>query len=67
MNLFGPSTDTGGVQFWNNPERAGWLEKQGASDIVTWGSHTDITQLRCKIEMSELVLSMCPIADFVLT
>jgi hypothetical protein len=29
MNVFGPSTDTGGVEFWHNPERAGWLQKQG--------------------------------------
>ena len=25
----GKHTDTGGVQFWANPERAGWLSKQG--------------------------------------
>ena len=30
MNMFGPSSDTGGVQFWHEPEREGWLEKQGA-------------------------------------
>lgn len=29
MNVFGPSIETDGVQFWQNPERAGWLEKQG--------------------------------------
>lgn len=32
MNMFGPSIETDGVQFWQNPERAGWLEKQGAVD-----------------------------------
>lgn len=32
MNVFGPSIETDGVQFWQNPERAGWLEKQGAAD-----------------------------------
>jgi hypothetical protein len=31
MNMFGPSTDTEGVEFWLNPERTGWLEKQGAA------------------------------------
>eukprot|EP01025_Chloroclados_australasicus_P029568 TRINITY_DN2956_c0_g1_i1.p1 TRINITY_DN2956_c0_g1~~TRINITY_DN2956_c0_g1_i1.p1 ORF type:complete len:186 (-),score=13.13 TRINITY_DN2956_c0_g1_i1:289-846(-) len=30
MNFLGPSCDTGGIEFWHNPERAGWLEKQGA-------------------------------------
>jgi hypothetical protein len=33
MNLFGPSVETDGVQFWQNPERAGWLEKQGMRTI----------------------------------
>jgi hypothetical protein len=31
----GASHDTGGVEFWHEPERAGWLMKQG--DVVkTW-------------------------------
>lgn len=25
----GRNQDTGGVQFWDRPERAGWLMKQG--------------------------------------
>lgn len=32
MNVFGASTDTGGVQYWNEPERAGWLQKQGVAE-----------------------------------
>lgn len=27
--LLGKNQDTGGVDFWTNPERAGWLMKQG--------------------------------------
>jgi hypothetical protein len=34
MNIFGPSTDTGGVEFWHSPERAGWLDKQGS--LMRW-------------------------------
>lgn len=34
MNLLGPPTDTGGVQFWHNPECQGWLDKQGATPAL---------------------------------
>jgi hypothetical protein len=27
--LVGRNQDTGGIRFWENPERAGWLMKQG--------------------------------------
>ena len=27
--LLGRGTDTGGVEFWRQPERSGWLMKQG--------------------------------------
>lgn len=32
FNAFvGRNQDTGGIRFWENPERAGWLMKQGMS------------------------------------
>ena len=27
--VLGKNQDTGGVEYWSNPERAGWLMKQG--------------------------------------
>lgn len=27
--VLGRNTDTGGVEFWRQPERSGWLMKQG--------------------------------------
>ncbi|KAK3285017.1 hypothetical protein CYMTET_7360 [Cymbomonas tetramitiformis] len=33
--MFGAAVQTGGVEFWEAPERSGWLMKQGAI-IKTW-------------------------------
>lgn len=33
--VLGKNQDTGGVEYWSNPERAGWLMKQGEL-IKTW-------------------------------
>lgn len=30
--MLGRNTDTGGVEFWRQPERSGWLLKQGKHD-----------------------------------
>lgn len=30
--VLGRNTDTGGVEFWRQPERSGWLMKQGKRD-----------------------------------
>lgn len=32
--LLGRGTDTGGVEFWRQPERSGWLMKQGEQEPV---------------------------------
>lgn len=35
--LLGRGTDTGGVEFWRQPERSGWLMKQGERWMVHQG------------------------------
>lgn len=34
--VLGRNNDTGGVEFWTRPERAGWLMKQGALGAGEW-------------------------------
>lgn len=36
--VLGRNTDTGGVEFWRQPERSGWLMKQGKRDPECWVS-----------------------------
>ena len=46
MSWFTKKVDTGGVEFWDEPERAGWLMKQGM-----WGWPSGGAYLACWICM----------------